>query len=132
MRRVLILMALAGLAGMPRQAAALVPMQWVCLFDADSAELLPACQQRLRELVAARPARFMDSIQLTVRGTTDTREGRNAAGRQRLSEQRARAVAGYLAFLGVPARLIRAEGRGAGRAEPEARRVEITEGWDSP
>lgn len=131
MLRALVLLACAGAAALPAPATALMPPEWICRFEPDSVELLPRCQQELRGLVAGRSPRFHDVIQLTVRGTTDQQEGRNAQGRQRLSEQRAQAVTRFLVFLGVPARLIRTEGVSAGRPEPESRRVVINEGWRS-
>jgi outer membrane protein OmpA-like peptidoglycan-associated protein len=105
---------------------ALVPPQWVCLFDQDSAELLPSCQEQLRALIVTRPARFWDVIPVTVQGYADTSEARTPEGRQRLSERRAQAVARFLTLSGIPDHLVRAQGRGALGPEPRSRRVEVT------
>ena len=120
------------LLGAPMTAAALMPPQWICRFEPDSAELLPDCQRELRGLVASRPAQFNHVIQLTVRGTTDLQEARTPQGRLRLSERRAQSVARFLVLSGIPADLIRTEAGGAWRPEPESRRVAVTEGWSQP
>ena len=121
-----ILLACAGLLTLSDRAMALVPPQWVCLFDQDSAELLPACQEQLRTLVLTRPVRFWNVIPVAVHGFADTFEAHTPEGRQRLSERRAQVVARFLTLSGIPEHLVRAQGHGALGPEPRARRVEVT------
>lgn len=100
-------------------------------FKADSAELLPGESGRLNQIAAV----LKEAPQSLFLVEGHTAQTGNAAGEQRLSEQRARTIAQELAKRGIPAEKFICKGSGgrkpiASNATPEGkaknRRVEIT------
>lgn len=101
--------ALAPAPAEPPPAPPPLRLQADALFDFDSARLKPAGQERLRQLVreAGDPAALREVV---VTGYTD-RIGGDAYNLQ-LSQRRAQAVRAFLVGQGLPAGVVRAEGRG--------------------
>ena len=97
----------------PAPAPEPVRLQTDALFDFDSAVLLPAGEERLRQMVAE-AGDLMAIREVTVVGYTD-RIGTDEYNLN-LSQERAEAVSNYLVEQGVPASVMHSEGRG--KADP--------------
>ena len=82
------------------------------LFPFNSAELLPGGKQKLDELASSAKGTNVEKVQLTGHADRIGSEDYN----QQLSEQRAQAVAGYLAQQGVDSSRLQVEGKG--KSEP--------------
>ena len=107
------------------------PMTYTIYFDYNSAQLGPAAREVVRFAADAYKARPPSPVQVTGYADPSGSAGYN----QRLSLQRANAVAAELQSDGVPQSAVVVSGQGESRNEPtpgQDRRVEVTVGGPPP